>query len=124
MTGLWPEFDLGTTTPSPKTVIEQAGAGLEQKTLGQVRFFTLGLNVVDKVVTVSFSLYSSSLGYHYPFLHASFRIDRSYPVTLVADQVGEFTANDEAELIEFLRKTFNAPSTKETVERLVSLAHG
>lgn len=119
---LWPDFDVRQAPPTPKTIIEQAGAGLETKTNGIVRFYRSGLSVKDNQVEVAFTLYSPPLGYHYPFLRATFSVERSYPVTVVADRVGEIVANDEKELVATLTRIFNAPSTIDTIQRLMSLA--
>lgn len=118
---LWPDFNVGEAPPSPKAVIEGAGSGLKDKTNGTVWFYTLGTGVRDNVITARFSLYSQSLGYHYPFLVAKFTLDALYPVTLVPDKMPEVKANNQEELIAALIKIFNAPTTKETIEKLMAL---
>jgi hypothetical protein len=118
---LWPDFNVGEAPRSPKTVIEDAGSGLKEKTNGKVWFYTLATGVRDNVITARFSLYSQSLGYHYPFLVAKFTFGPVYPVTLVPDKMPEVKANNEEELIAALTKIFNAPTTKETIEQLMAL---
>ena len=120
-TNLWPNFDIGRAPRSPKTVIEEAGAGLDEKTNGTVRFWALGTSMKDNNFQSSFSLYSPALRYHYPFLRAKFALEPVYPVTISPDKMTEIVANDEKELIAALTKIFNAPSTVETIQRLMSL---
>ena len=120
---LWPDFDIGKVPRSPKSVIEQAGGGLEKKTNGLVRFVQVGTSIKDNnKVEVAFSLWVSSLSYNFPFLRAKFAVDPVYPVTVVADKMTDVVANDENELTASLAKIFNAPSTIETIQRLMSLA--
>lgn len=119
---LWPDFDIGQAPRSPKAVIEEAGGGLETKTNGVVRFFVMNTSIKDNVVEVPCSLYTPSLSYHFPFLRAKFAVDPVYPVTVVADKMTDVVANDENELTASLAKIFNAPSTIETIQRLMSLA--
>ncbi len=121
-TNLWPDFDIGKAPRSPKAVIEQAGAGLEAKTNGMVRFWSLSTSIKDNQVEAAFSLYAPSLRYHFPFLRAKFAVAPAYPVTVVADKMTEIVANDENELTTSLAKIFNAPTTVETIQRLMSLA--
>ena len=119
---LWPDFDIGQAPRSPKTVIEEAGGGLEKKTKSLVRFHTMNISIKDNTVEVFFSLYARSLSYHFPFLRAKFAVDPVYPVTVVADKMTDVVANDENELTASLAKIFSAPSTVETIQRLMSLA--
>lgn len=119
---LWPEFDSEQALRSPKTVIEEAGAGLEEKTNGIVKFSRMNVSINDNNVEVLFSLYTRALSYHYPFLRATFAVDPVYPVTVVADKIADAVSNDESELIALLDKIFNAPSTVATIQRLMSLS--
>ena len=120
-TNLWPDFDIERAPRSPKTVIEEAGSGLEKKTNGLVRFWRLSSSIKDNSVELSFSLYTPALGYHFPFLRAKFAIEPVYPVTLIAHKMPEVVVNDENELTAALAKIFNAPTTVETIQRLMSL---
>lgn len=119
---LWPEFDIGQAPRSPKTVIEEAGDGLEKKTKGLVQFYPMGISIKDNKVEVIFSLYTRALSYHFPFLRAKFAVEPVYPVTVIADKMPDVVANNENELTASLAKIFNAPSTVETIQRLMSLA--
>lgn len=119
---LWPDFDSEQALCSPKTVIEEAGAGLVEKTKGLVQFYRTRVSIKDNKVEVHFSLYTRSLSYHFPFLRATFAVDPVYPVTVVADKMTDVVANDENELIASLERIFNAPSTVETIQRLMSLS--
>jgi hypothetical protein len=119
---LWPDFDIEQAPRSPKAVIEEAGSGLEKKTNGVVRFFTMSTSIKDNEVHLVFSLYTQSLGYHFPFLRVKFAVEPVYPVTIAADKMTDvIVANDENELTASLAKIFNAPSTVETIQRLMSL---
>jgi len=119
---LWPDFDVGGAPRSPKAVIEEAGRGLEKKTNGLVIFFSMGVSIKGIEVDATFSLYTRALPYHFPFLRAKFAVEPVYPVTIIADKMKEVVANNESELIASLSKIFNAPSTIETIQRLMSLA--
>ena len=102
--------------------LRHAGAGLEEKTKGAVRFWSMGTVLKDNNVQLTFSLYVRTLGYHFPFLRAKFAIEPVYPVTLSADKMDDIVANSEDEMITALTRIFNAPSTVETIQRLMSLA--
>ena len=119
---LWPDFDIGQATRSPKIVIEEAGGGLEKKTKGLVRFYAMNISIKDNNVEAFYSLYTPLLSYHFPFLRAKFAVDPVYPVTVVADKMPDVVAKDENELTAALAKIFHAPSTIETIQRLMSLA--
>ena len=119
---LWPNFDTGQALRTPMTVIQEAGAGLEEKTNGLVKFYRMSPSIKDNKVEVSFTLYAPSLSYHFPFLRAKFAVEPVYPVTVVADKLTDVVANDENELTASLAKIFNAPSTVETIQSLMSLA--
>ena len=86
-----------------------------------VRLYTVDMSIKDNKVEVSFSLYARSLSYHFPFLRAKFAVEPVYPVTVVADKMTDVVANNENELIASLARIFNAPSTIETIQRLMSL---
>jgi hypothetical protein len=121
-TNLWPDFDIGKAPRSPKTVIEEVGDGLEKKTNGLLRFYRMTIAITDNQVEAAFSLYSRSLGYHFPFLRAKFAVERVYPVTVAADKLPDTVVNNEEELTKALAEIFNAPSTVETIQRLMSLS--
>jgi len=121
---LWPDFDVEKALPSPKAIIEEQGLGLKEKTNGLVQFYTMPPSMKDKgSLTFTFNLYTPALRYQFPFLRATFAIDKPYPVTIVADKVGEAVASDKDELIAILTKIFSAPSTVETIQTLMSLAN-
>ena len=119
---LWPDFAFGNLLRSPKAVIDEAGAGLESKTNGLVKFYTSGASIKNNIVEVRCSLYAPFLSYHFPFLRAQFGITQTYPVSLNADQISEVIAKDEEELTASLAKIFSAPSTIETIQKLMALA--
>jgi hypothetical protein len=119
---LWPDFDLGKATPSPKSVIETAGAGLSAKTKGLVTFYALGASIKGNTVEAPFSLWVPALMYHFPFLTAKFAVTPPYPVALVVHEMPDVVAKDEGELTTALAKIFNAPSTVEAITRLAALA--
>ena len=118
---LWPDFDIGQVLSSPKTVIEQAGDGLREKTGGLLEFFRVNLLIQQNIVEATYTLFSPKLRYHYPFLRAQFPVVSGYPVTVTADKMTDVVAKDETELIASLAKIFNAPTTVDTIQRLMSL---
>lgn len=119
---LWPDFDLSKGPRSPKSVIESAGKGLEEKTKGTVHFYSRGATINKDSVVASFALMVPALSYMFPFLQAKFAVSVPYPVTVVAHQREDVVAKDETELIAALASIFNAPSTIEAINRLASLA--
>jgi hypothetical protein len=119
---MWPNFETAQTSRSPKTVIEEAGRGLAERTKGVVRFYTLSTSIKNDNVEVAFSLYTQALSYHFPFLRAIFAVDPVYPVKVVPDKMPEAVANDENELTTLLGKIFSAPTTIATIQRLLSLS--
>jgi hypothetical protein len=121
---LWPDFDSAKLPRSPKSVIDEAGSGLEQKTDGAVRFWSGSTRILREKVVVECSLFTPALMYHFPFLVVEFGVQDIYPVTIAADKVGDGVAHDEKELTTLLAKIFNAPSTVATIERLMALAKG
>jgi hypothetical protein len=119
---LWPEFD-ATSKLTPKTIIEQAGAGLEKKTKGLVKFYLLSKDISGEIASLTFSLYALTLGYHYPFLKVRFPIVDLYPVELVADKVPDtLRAANEEELLAMLGKVFQSPGTIDTIQKLIALS--
>lgn len=121
-TNLWPDFDYADTPKSPKAIIDQAGAGLDDKTGGVVRFYRTGITVRGNMVEASYTLYCPPLAYHFPFMRAIFPMEHGFPVRLIVESLNEFVAADETQLLSALSEIFNAPSTTNTISRLISLA--
>jgi hypothetical protein len=108
---------------TPKTIIEQAGVGLEKKTNGLVQFYLYNKEISGKTVSLTFSLWASTFGYHYPFLKVQFPMVDGYPVELVADKFPDtLRAANEEELLATLGKIFQAPSTIDIVQKLIALS--
>lgn len=120
---LWPNFDSSNQPRSPKAVVEEAGRGLAEKTKRLVQF-TQNTNtaIKDDRVDIGYALFSPILLYKYPFMRINFGIEKMYPTKIFADKVGDFVAGNEDELIAALAKIFNASSTIETIQRLMTLA--
>jgi len=119
---MWPDFDVGQAPRSPKSVIEEYGEGLGERTKDKIQFYRSNLTIRDgKIVNVTYTLWTAPLRYHYPFMSVQFPVDTGYPVKLVADKVPDMEARDENELKTALARIFNAPSTVETIQRLLSL---
>jgi hypothetical protein len=95
-TNLWPDFDRVQTPRSPKAVVAQAGAGLSDKTMGLVTFFSGTASVKDGMVEVDCSLWVPALMYHYPFLRLRFGVDPMYPVTVIASGMSDTKAKDDS----------------------------
>lgn len=119
---LWPDIDLAQAPRSPKAVIEEAGSGLGEKTNGLVDFSTAPASIDYDVVKLSCSFYVESLSYYFPFMRAKWSVDSNYPVALAADKLEDTVVENEGELSEALAKIFRAPSTIETIQRLMFLA--
>lgn len=120
---LWPNFDVTVVKPTPKTIVEQAGKGLSEKTKGLVQFSPYGNDITDQTMSLSYSLFASKLRYHYPFLEVRFPVADGYPVELTADKMPDrFRATNEQELLKVLGEIFQRPSTIETIQRLISLS--
>ena len=118
---LWPNFDVGQAPRSPKSVTEEAGSGLSERTGGRIAFWTLGTSMNHALVDVEFSLYVPTLQYHYPFMRIQFAVNHFYPVRIFADNSQEITASDEMKLTVELEKIFNAPSTVKTIQGLLAI---
>jgi hypothetical protein len=119
---LWPEFDV-TSKSTPKTIIEQAGAGLEKKTKGLIKFHLISPRISEGFVSLDCRLYSPTLSYMYPFLKVRFPVVDGYPVELVADKFPDtLCAANEEELLEMLGKVFQSASTIDTIEKLIALS--
>lgn len=119
---MWPEFGSLKVPRSPKAITEEAGGGLAEKTGGLVSFYTSNTSISGTTVRVAFSLYAPALQYMFPFLRLEFDVESQYPVTVIVDKLDDAVARDENELIALLAKTFHAPSTVQTIQRLMSLA--
>lgn len=116
---LWPDFDTEQSARTPKNVIEEAGAGLQERTNGEIEFSTETF-LSGGQVTMSGALHSKRLSYFFPFMIVKFPASSLYPVTLTADKLEEMAAHDEATLIAALTQIFNAPTTIETVKQLMA----
>jgi hypothetical protein len=120
---LWPEFDIITPKPTPKTILAEVGAGLEKKTKGLVQFVLQRPTISGGFVSFECSLYSRTLGYMYPFLKMRFPMADLYPVELVADKMPDaLRAANEEELLGILEKVFQATSTIDTIQKLIALS--
>ena len=119
---LWPDFNVDHTPRSPRSILEEAGSGLEEKTSGLVQFYVGTPSVKDNKMEIPASLYVPSLPYFYPFLRVIFAIDSFYPLRIVADKIEEIVANSENELIDSLGRILSADSTRESIERLISIS--
>jgi hypothetical protein len=121
-TDLWPEFEVASQS-TPRTIIQQAGAGLEEKTKGLIKFYVSGIRISEKVAAVDCSLFSPTLKYMYPFLKVRFPVVELYPVELIADKFPDtLRATNEEELLEMLGKVFQSPSTIDTIQKLIALS--
>jgi hypothetical protein len=119
---LWPEFDV-IAKSTPKTVVENAGAGFEKKTKGLVVFRLSSTRISDGFVSLDCRLFSRTLSYLYPFLTVRFPVVDGYPVELVADKVPDtLRAANEEELVGMLGKIFQSPSTIDTIQKLIALS--
>jgi hypothetical protein len=120
---LWPDFSRSDLPPTPKSIIEDAGEGLKEKTDSLVRFYIAGVSFSEGFANVRCTLYASKLLYHYPFLTAKFPMVKHYPVELTVDKLEQtIVANDQPQLLQALEKVFNMPSTVETISQLIGLS--
>jgi hypothetical protein len=120
---LWPDFDLASSKPTPKNIIEQAGAGLEKKTNGTVRFHLGHQGISGETASIACKLYAPALSYMYPFLNVRFPLLDEYPVELDVDKVPEtLHAKNQEELLSVLERIFQLPSTIDTIQKLIALS--
>jgi hypothetical protein len=119
---LWPEFDVSSKV-TPKKIIEQAGDGLAKKTKDLVRFHLGNTTISEGFASFKVELFSPTLKYMYPFLKVRFPMVDGYPVELVADKIPEtLHAGNEEELLDMLGRVFQAPSTIDTIQKLIALS--
>src|SRR5258706_2416795 len=119
---LWPDFDSDEVARSPKTVIQEAGDGVEAKTQGQISF-SISVDIRDEgMVNLRCHLYSRKLRYAYPFLDATYRLSDGYPVEILADKAARVVeVASEEELISALSKIFKSQATITTIQQLIAL---
>ena len=119
---IWPDFNASLVPPSPKRIIEQAGEGLRDKTKGVVVFSSIGVTIEDDMAKLRCVLSTPQLSYHYPFMTVKYSVANPYPVSITADKMEEVVVNNEKELTASLIKIFNASTTIDTIQKLMSLA--
>ena len=119
---IWPNFNASLVPPSPKRIIDQAGEGLKDKTKGVVVFYTGSIMIEDDMAKLRCVLSTPQLSYHYPFMTVKYSVANPYPVSITADKMEEVVVNNEKELTASLIKIFNAPTTIDTIQKLMSLA--
>ena len=118
---LWPDFNSGEVARSPKSVIQEAGNGVEAKTQGEITF-GISVNIDEEgMVNLRCHLYSRQLRYAYPFLDATYRLSDGYPVRLIPDKVRPVEAASEEELIAALSKIFRSQATITTIQQLIAM---
>ena len=66
-------------------------------------------------------MYIRSLDYFYPFMTVKYSVISPYPVTITADKMDEIVVGNEKELTDSLIKIFNAATTIDTIQKLMSL---
>src|SRR4051812_34609008 len=85
---LWPDFHFEEgEVRSPKSVIKEAGRGLDEKTDHIVRFYTMHSAIDSSTAELTFSFYVRNLNYHFPFMRVSFAVDTFYPVRIIPDKM-------------------------------------
>lgn len=120
---LWPDFELADSLPTPKSIIEDAGKGLTEKTGSLVHFYTKGVTFSGETATMNCSLYAPRLNYMYPFMTVRFPMKQLYPVQLIVSEFDQpLVANNAAELLGALGRAFNAPPTMQTIKQLLALS--
>ena len=124
MNNLWPDFkQVVVAIASPKSIIDQAGSGVKQKTDGLVHFYTGTLSISEGIGRLNCSLYAPRLSYHYPFMKVKFPVATFYPLELIVDKIDQpLVAQDENHLLQLLHEAFSAPTTIATVTQLMTLS--
>lgn len=136
---LWPDDIASVTVISPKTIVEEQGKILGQKTnnliVGELkREDSLSLN--PSRFPYDFSLYCSSLNYRYDLFRFIFDVTENYPVYIKPDAMilkesfvdfpnknnnnDGVIAESEEELIEVLRKIFSSSKTRKVIAGILS----
>ena len=122
MTNLWPDFSTETVVDSPKQIVEEAGAGVKEKTAGKIVFYYDGLSIDNDKATARYNLYAANLSYHYPFARLTFPLKDSYPAEFfTSDNSRPLVANNREELLAGLSDVFRSDATVNIIRQLLAL---
>lgn len=125
-TDLWPDFNITVPPRGVRQILQEAGAGIKEKTNGLIDFEVRVYG--DRENAVVFDCYLTVRRLNYSML--LFRAQpttKGFPVTVIWDGANfsirhPEPARNEQELLTQLRTIFTSPEVKEIVTNLVSLA--
>lgn len=133
---LWPDDIASVTVISPKTIVEEQGKILGQKTNNLIVGELTKNDYLSRSYKLfyDFYLYCSSLNYSYDLFKLSFDPAENYPVDIKPDSMilkesfvdfpktnnDEVIAKSEEELIEILRKIFSSSKTRKVIAGILS----
>jgi hypothetical protein len=124
---LWPDFDLATKPRTVRRVLIEAGAGLQEKTKGTIRFEVDTAPHGKGGFVHNCYLVAPGLGYRYPLLRVEQGVE-PYPVTVYSEQRkggtpvgsrGQSPEQNERALVEHLREVFKSELTNRIVLQLL-----
>lgn len=119
---LWPDFAVESNNSTPKSLVDEAGVQLKEKTNGRIWMTHMTTQIVGAKATATYGLYVPKLSYVYPFLKISMSLPGAYPVEIVPDKMNTVLAGNENELINALREIFKSEPTVNTINSLLAIA--
>lgn len=122
-TDLWPEFTVEKKPRTVRHVLDEAGAGLKEKTGGAVEFRTFRTTSGEKdyPFTYDCTLAVPKLDYNYLLL----RVDSSptgFPVRVTSGYTQYDGLPSEERLVEVLATIFGSEQTRKVIQNLISMA--
>lgn len=119
---LWPDFDVQAMPRSPKRVLQEAGAGLREKTHGLIEF-VVQTHADDNQLVHDCYFWVPSLNFRYPFLTVTHDGAQPYPVEITSDAFARSRkADNETSFLEILGEIFRSPRTVSAVTQLIDSA--
>jgi hypothetical protein len=115
----WPEFDKLPKPQTVRSVLLEEGNGIAERTNGEIRF-VVEPELSGKSVAHHCSLFVSKVGYRYPLMRV-IQDGFGYPVRVIADNIQQVAAGNEAELRKVLGQVFQSDAIKNVVPQLLEL---
>jgi hypothetical protein len=115
----WPEFNKLPKPNSVRHILIEEGSGISERTNGEIKFVVNSEPSANKVEHYC-SLFVSKVGYRYPLMRV-IQDGFNYPVTVIADNIQQGAAGNEAELRKVLGQVFQSDAIKNVVPQLLEL---